>query len=48
MKLKCLLKAEEGDKCAQCFSKGRKATEVWNDPSGNFWLTEITLNQDNM
>jgi len=41
-KLKYLLKAGEGDKWAQCFSKSREATEFWNDPSGNFWLTEIS------
>jgi hypothetical protein len=41
-KLKCLLKVGEGDKWAQCFSIGRETTEFWNDPSGNFWLTEIS------
>jgi hypothetical protein len=47
-KLKCLLKARESDKCAQCFSKGREANEFCNDPTGNFWYIEISLNQANI
>jgi len=47
-KLKYLLKAGESDKCTQCFSNGREATEFWNELSGNFWLTEISLNQANI